>query len=741
MTKRTVKAARRFTPTPYVLSFVLPLLIFPDFSSAQTQTPSPTPSPIATENTNPSSQESASTTATPEASTNPTPSPTAAENANSSSPGTLPPTATPEGSAETAMKKMSLEELMNVDVTSVSKQPQPYGEAPAAIDVITNDEIIRSGASSIPEALRLADNLEVDQKNSHDWAISARGFNTDLANKLLVLMDGRTLYTPLFAGVLWDTQDYLMEDIDRIEVISGPGGTLWGANAVNGVINIITKSAKDTQGIYVEGGGGTELQDFTGVRYGGVFDSNIFYRFYGKYFDEGDENFYPSGNVAPDSWHMGQGGFRMDALASSDETFTLQGDYYNGNQNISTGGNSQTSGGNVLGRWSRTFSDDSNLSLQSYYEQTYLDDPIPADVTDLGVTLAPSGPLVDTLDTYDIDLQYRFHLNDWNNLISGLGYQFTHEVDQAAPGLAYDPSTLDQNLYNAFAQDEMLLAKNFSFIFGSKLEHNDYTGFEVEPSARVKWDVDNGQMLWAAVSRAVRMPSRVDEDEQLSTPKLDPFGYQALLTGSSDFVSEILIAYELGYRAEWNRKLSTSISTFFNNYTDIRSTGISPPNGLLDLPLPYVFQNNLLAQTGGVELTTDYQVLEGWRLHAGYDLLQENVWVKPGTTDINNALNETADPPNQVFLRSSMDLPGDLEFDPAFRWIDSIVYNNNGAAARVPSYAELDARLGWNLTSNLEISVTGQNLLHYEHVEYLVSGTNQNEWIQRSVYGKVTCRF
>ncbi len=683
-----------------------------DKNLSPVQTPEASPSPFST----------------PVASPSPLPTPEVGSSA---------PTVAAEASPST-LKKLSLEDLMNLDVTSVSKQPQPYGEAPAAIDVITNDEIRRSGASNIPEALRLADNLEVAQKDSHDWAISARGFNTSLANKLLVLMDGRTLYTPLFAGVIWDTQDYLMEDIDRIEVISGPGGTLWGANAVNGVINITTKGAKDTQGLYVEGGGGTELQDFTGVRYGGALDSNIYYRFYGKYFDQGNEYFHPSGNAAPDSWHMGQGGFRMDVLTSTEETFTLQGDYYDGNQNISTGGNSQTSGGNVLGRWSRSFADDSNLSLQLYYDQTYLDDPVPAD----GL-LAPAGTLADTLDTYDMDFQYRFHLDTWNNLVSGLGYRYTNEVDQNAPALAYEPSTLDQNLYSAFAQDEMVLEKDLSFIFGSKLEHNDYTGFEVEPSARLKWDVDSGQMLWAAVSRAVRMPSRVDRDEEypITNPIYEHFGIDELLIGGADFVSETVITYELGYRAQLNPELSTSLSTFFNNYGDIRSAAYTPPPTPLNQGLPIVFQNNLLAQTCGVELTADYQVLEGWRMHAGYDLLQENVWVVPGAKDINNALNETADPPNQVFLRSSMDLPGNLEFDPSFRWIDSIVYNNNGSPARVPSYAELDARLGWSPVQNIEVSVTGLSLLHYEHVEYLVNGANQNEWIQRSVYGKIACRF
>jgi iron complex outermembrane recepter protein len=646
-------------------------------------------------------------------------------------------------SSPAALKKLSLEELMNLDVTSVSKQPQPYGEAPAAIEVITNDEIRRSGASSIPEALQLADNLEVAQKDSHDWAISARGFNTDSANKLLVLIDGRSIYSPIFSGVFWDAQDYLLEDIDRIEVISGPGGTLWGANAVNGVINITSKNAKDTQGLYVEGGGGYELQDFEAVRSGGTMGPDVFYRVYGKYDARGDENL-TNGSSASDSWTDEQGGFRIDGGNVSSENFTLQGDIYDNTENLSQGGQEMKNGANVLGRWTRTFSDDSNMSLQLYYDHAYFNDPEPAIVGGTishPVTEALAGPLVDSLDTYDADFQHHFHLDDHNNFSWGLGYRYTNDVTQNSPSVGFYPSTLGQNLYNIFAQDEIGLLSNLFLTAGSKVEHNDYTGFEFEPSARLKWDLAEGQMLWAAVSRAVRMPSQIDTDEQTRTPGIAIYGYNSTLNGSSDFESEVLIAYELGYRSQLNKNFSTSISAFFNNYTDIRSLSSSPPNGLLHLTFPFYFQNNLLAQTWGVELTTDYQILDWCRLHAGYDLLNENVWVAPGQVDLNNALNETADPANQVFLRASMDLPGNLELDPAFRWIDSLIYNNNGVPGTVPSYAELDVRLGWHVTGNVELSVTGQNLLEPYHLEYVISNPAPTEEISRTVYGKVAMKF
>ncbi|HTB85778.1 MAG TPA: TonB-dependent receptor [Candidatus Sulfotelmatobacter sp.] len=625
-------------------------------------------------------------------------------------------------------KKMSLEELMNQDVTSVAKQPEPYGQAPAAITVITGDEISRSGASSIPEALRLADNLEVAQKNSHDWGISARGFNTSLANKLLVLIDGRSVYTPLYSGVFWDVQDYLLEDIDRIEVISGPGGTLWGANAVNGVINITTKSAKDTQGFYSEAGGGSWLQDFAGIRYGGVLTSNVYYRVYGKYFDRGDE-FLANGTNASDSWRMGQGGFRIDSEAVPQNTFTLQGDFYLGDENLETGGDARTGGGNILSRWVHTFSDDSDMQLQLYYDQTHLREDAPA--LQIGaLLLAPPGIFTDALDTYDVDFQDRFSLGERNHVVWGLGYRFTQEVEDNAPSLAFFPAVENQNLFSGFAQDELRLWKDVFFTLGSKVEHNDYTGFEYEPSGRLQWNATTNQMFWGAVSRAVRTPSRIDHDLSEGEPP-----YFVLLRGGNGFESEKLIAYELGYRARLGSKVATSISAYYNQYDDVRSTSFTPAT-----ILPLFFQNNLEGDTYGVELSADYQVLDWWRLHGGYDFLSEHLRIKPGQTDVNNALNETADPEHQFSIRSSMDLPHQVQLDTDLRWVDTL-HNNNGATpGTVPSYFELDVRLAWRVSKNVELSIVGQNLLHDHHPEYGFPSPTREE-IGRNVYGKVSWQF
>ncbi len=627
------------------------------------------------------------------------------------------------------LKKLSLEELADIEVTSVSKRPEKLSGTASAIQVITADEIRRSGATSIPEALRLADNLDVAQVNAHDWAITARGFNTSLANKLLVLIDGRTVYTPLFSGVFWERQDYLLADIDRIEVISGPGGTLWGANAVNGVINIITKSANDTQGTYLETGAGTQLKDFAGVRYGGAVAPGVAFRIYGEYFNRGDE-IRADGASNNDAWHKGQGGFRVDAGLSQQDALTLQGDFYRGDEGIATGGAAGISGGNLLGRWSHTLSTDADWTLQVYYDRTHLSDPIPALLIN-SLTLAPAGILTDDLDTYDIDFQNHLRLDERNHLVWGLGFRYTHDVVVNAPALAFLPPVLNQNLYSAFVQDELTLRENLFFTLGTKLEHNDYTGFEVEPSARLQWNFATNQMLWAAVSRAVRTPSRIDHD--LSEPA--PPAPIILLEGSPDFTSEAVIAHELGYRAELGSRATASVSTFFNEYEDVRSTSLTPTT-----LLPLVFRNNLEGNTRGVELSTTVQLADAWRVRGGYDILKEDIHTKPGQTDLNNAQNETADPEQWLSLRSSLDLPHATEFDTTLRWVDTRILNSGPTVGPVPSYWELDVRLGWHPTDSTEVSIVGQNLLHDHHPEYGFPSPTRPE-IERSLYGKIVWRF
>jgi iron complex outermembrane recepter protein len=627
-----------------------------------------------------------------------------------------------------SLKMLSVEDLMNVEVTSVTRHPQRLLDSASAIQVITQEDIRRSGATSIPEALRLADNLQVAQKNSHDWAISARGFNTALANKLLVMIDGRTVYTPLYSGVFWDVQDYLLEDIDRIEVISGPGGTLWGANAVNGVINIITKSAADTQGLYTEAGGGRQPQDFAGARFGGSLGQDAHFRVYGKFFDRSDE-ILTDGASASDAWHQGRTGFRMDTGDTSPDRFTMQGDFYDGHEETQIGRETNTSGDNVLGRWTRVFSDVSDLSLQAYLDQTHIAAP-EGPLVIAGTPFSPPGTLYDDLTTYDVDFQHRFRAGPYNRVVWGLGYRSTHDVDMNAPAVGFLPSVLDQNLYSGFLQDEVALRSNLSLTLGSKLEHNDYTGFEVEPNARLSWLLDSTQALWGAVSRAVRTPSRIDEDLSEGVPP-----YLVLLKGSTDFTSESVVAYELGYRTQLNSQFTASLSTFYNHYNDVRSTSFTP---LTILPL--YFANNLEGDTDGIEFSGNYRFSDEWSLHGGYTFLNEHLRVKPGAFDLDNALNETADPRHQFSLRSSHNLPMHIEFDADLRWVDELHTNNGPTPGTVPAYFELNTRAAWHASKRLELSIVGQNLLHNHHPEYGYPGPTSVE-IERSVYGKVAWRY
>jgi iron complex outermembrane receptor protein len=647
-----------------------------------------------------------------------------------------------------ALKRLSVEELMNVEVTSVAKEPQRLLQAAASIQVISAQDIRRSGATSIPEALRLADNLQVAQINAHDWAISARGFNANLANKLLVLIDGRAVYTPLYGGVLWDAQDYLLEDIDRIEVISGPGGTLWGANAVNGVINIVTRAARDTQGLYASASGGNHLREQAAARFGAELAPDMQLRVYGQYTKYGDEVLSTGAN-AQDSPHMGRGGFRLDGQPAASDRFTLQGDLYNGTEAAAVSGEAGRSGGNILGRWTHTAANGASITLQVYYDHTYLSQPFavspPAPPFFSGF---PAASLTDNLDTIDLDLQYHFAWGGRQRLAWGLGYRSAHDADFDLSVVRFTPPVLDQVLYSGFLQDEIRLATDVYLTVGSKLEHNDYTGYELEPSGRLQWNLDSRQLLWAAVSRAVRTPSRYDRDLRVPSGLVNPpppFQFPTtFLQGNTDFHSEALIAYEAGYRAELGTRLAGSISAFYNDYHDLRSTTATPTTATYPFPFPVFFQNNVEGDTYGLELAGSYQLLDWWRLHAGYNLLRESLHARPGQTDATGSTNETADPQQQLALRSSMDLPHAVSLDAALRWVDRVHINNGPTGGpvvgTVPSYFGLDSRLAWRVNARLELSVVGQNLLHERHVEYGFPSPTR-EQIVRSVFARLTWAY
>jgi iron complex outermembrane recepter protein len=598
---------------------------------------------------------------------------------------------------------LTLEELANVEVTSVSRNEQRARDAAAAVYVITQEDIRRSGARSIPEVLRLAPNLQVARATSRSWAISARGFNAPFSNKLLVLIDGRTVYSPLFAGVFWNVQDTLLEDIARIEVISGPGASVWGANAVNGVINIITKSARDSQGGLASVGTGTEERFLTGVRYGGAATPSLHYRLYGKYFNRGD-SLLPTGDAAIDAWRSGQAGGRFDWSRNGRDLVTLQGEAYKQTGNQLDSEDLSESGGNLLIRWTRTVHDTELFQIQAYYDRVH--------------QFAP-GEFGDTLDTVDLDMQYERQLGTRHRVIVGGGYRYTHDAVENLPGsLAFLPATLARHLVSAFVQDEIAVAGDrITLTLGSKFEHHGYTGLEVQPTARIA--VAYGpQMFWGAVSRAVRTPSRFDRD--LFFPANPPF----IFAGGPDFRSETLVAYEAGWKATGTSAFA-SVAAFANHYDDIRSTSLGPP---------FFTENNLEGPIYGAELVAAWQPAARWRLTSGYTFLHQDLRVEPGRVDRNLGQGETFDPSHQFQMRSLLTLPRRVELDVWVRYVGNVASASRGFEA-VPSYVAFDTRIAWSPRNNVELAIVGQNLLDARHAEF---GPREFE---RGACVKLTWRF
>lgn len=604
------------------------------------------------------------------------------------------------------LKNLSIEELMQIDVTSVSRRSEPFSQVAAALSVITGEEIRRSGANSLPDVLRLANTLQVARSTQRDWAITARGFNSTTANKLLVLIDGRSIYTPLFSGVFWDVQDVLLEDIERIEVIRGPGATLWGANAVNGIINIVTKRAEDTQGGLALAGGGTEERAFGAVRYGGKLGDRGHYRAYGKAFDR-DSLVFVTGEDARDPMRFGQGGFRADWRSSEADAFTVQGDVYTGQSGDALRDDTDVDGGNLIGRWSRRPSERSDLELQVYWDHTHRHIP------DL---------FEEHRDTWDIDFQHSLHLRGKHDVVWGLGYRHTRDRVGNSRIIGFFPDRRAQDLFSLFAQDEVLfLADRLHVTVGTKLEHNESTGLEVQPNVRFAWTPNERRTFWGAVSRAVRTPTRLDEDIVFFVSGR-PF-----LLGSRDFESEKLLAYELGFRTQLRQELSLDVATFYNAYDDLRSQEPQPGGQI-------VLANNLEAETWGVEVRSDFQPRPWWRWSAGYVWFDKDLHLDPGSRDPTGGRGEGNDPEHRAMLRTSVDLRGGVQLDGWLRWMGRL------PSPEVPEYLTLDLRLGWRPTRSLELSLVGQNLLQDAHAEF-GPATPTREEIERGVYGKVTWWF
>jgi iron complex outermembrane receptor protein len=599
---------------------------------------------------------------------------------------------------------LSLEDLMNVEVTSVAKEPQRIADAPASVTVIGQDDIRRSELGSIPELLRLVPGMDVAQINSSQWAISSRGLNGYLADDLLVLMDGRSLYTPVFGGVTWNSVNYPLMDLDRIEVICGPGSTLWGSNAVNGVVNIITKSSKDTQGLLVDARGGSQ-DDVGNVRYGGQISDNTFYRVYTQYQYNGN-GLEPDGDPAHDEWQGMQSGFRVDRYASTEDTLTVQGDVYEQQADetltppLPVGSTTiYTNGGDVLGRWTHTESDRADTSVQAYYDRQ---------------VLANTQPIGYEQDTFDIELQNRFPIEQLQDVTWGLGAR-DYFIRLTNPSYVTDsPVYTNEFIYNGFVQDQVSIVPNrLQWYVGTKLEYNSLTYFEVQPSTRLLWTPDERNSVWAAFSRSVRLPSIYEET------RLDFLG---VTLGSQDPESEKTESFEIGYKVQPLKPLTMDVTGFYNIYSDL-IVPVPSPLSLEELD----YANAANAHGYGAEASVNWQVNPKWRVGASYSYLQ---------IDAHPIINSPIDlfipayaiqyisgssPENQFQIHSYLDLLKNLQFNASLYYVDSLPLINDiiegGQYQSVNSYFRLDMNLRWQINPNMTLAVGVQNLLQGRHFE------------------------
>jgi iron complex outermembrane recepter protein len=605
------------------------------------------------------------------------------------------------------LKALSIEELMNIEVTAVTKSPVKLAEVASAVQIITREDIRRAGATSIPEALRLAPNLQVAQLNSSAWIISARGFNTVFANKLLVMIDGRAIYTPLFAGVLWDMQNVFLEDVDRIEIVSGPGGTVWGANAVNGVINIITKKASDSQGVFASVAIGDFMNRQVMARYGGNAGEKVFYRVYAQHVDRG-VTLLQDETDNTDGWTSNQFGFRAGTSLNSKDFVTLQGDITLGERKTEpepTGFDNQ----NVLARWTHTVSEKSEFILQAYYDRYWRDD---------------LANLADELKTYDLDFQHRLPVAERHSLMWGAGYR--HVEDQAinrTPSGGILPRWRTMPLISAFIQDEFAASEKIIVTIGSKFLHNFYSGFEYQPSMRATFSLGRRRTLWGAVSRAIRAPSRLDADYILRANETAP---PFVIGGGFDFKSETLYAYELGYRMEAGKNTSLSFALFYNDYDDIYSVEPTP-----DVIFPLTIKNGSEAETWGGEFSGFWQVMPQWRLRGGFTYFAKDLRAKPGTSHDPSYLANDAK--HRAIIQSMIDLPANLRFDLVLRYMDYLPATF-ATTVVTPQYLTFDTRIAWEY-KKFVIALVGQNLASEKHAEF---GSTR---IPRSIYGKLVCRL
>lgn len=651
----------------------------------------------------------------------------------------------PSSDSDNPVKKLTLEQLGNIEVTTASKEPEEVRKTPAAIYVITHDDIERSGATTIPEALRLAPGVEVARIDGNKWAVGIRGFGSRLSRSVLVLIDGRNVYTTLLSGTYWEVQNMVMDDIDRIEVIRGPGGTIWGPNAINGVINVITRNSKDTHGTLASAGGGNVEQGFANLRYGAGNGRTMNYRVYTTAFNRGAE-FHGDGRNF-DGWRAGQTGFRMDWDKNEHDTFTLQGDLYDeaaGESvqatsytqpfSVIADGDARLSGGNIMGRWEKKSDGGKDFQLQAYYDRTNRHEPNFGDIR----------------DTFDVDFLERIPLPARQRVSVGAGARFSRGDELAVvTGLTFDPAQRTDQLLTAFLQDEIeLVPHRLSLIAGTKFLHTNYSGLELEPSFRMLWTPTDKQTVWAAFTRAVRTPADVERDFFLSGfigtgPGGLPFF--ARFNANPNFKSETLKGYEAGYRRLVSKNLYIDLAGFFNQYNNLFSEEITGAPFLENTPpplddnisapthilLPALFGNSLVGTTSGVEVAPEWRPTSFWRLRGSYSFLEMHIKKAPNSADIGTGPGiQGASPQHQVFLQSGFDLSKSLTLDLLYRYVSRLPAQN------VEAYSTGDATFGWRVKEHVHLSVVGQNLLQPHHTEFL-GDPRGLVGIKRSAYGKI----
>lgn len=609
---------------------------------------------------------------------------------------------------------MSIEDLAQVSVSSVSKTDQPLGDAPAAIYVVTREDILRSGAVTIPEMLRLAPNLQVFQTSPSNWVVTARGLNGSLeaqnfSNKLLVLIDGRSVYTPLFSGVYWDMSDVLPDNIDRIEVISGPGAALWGANAVNGVINIITRRASETGGVYADVRAGPDRQAI-GARVSGTAGDKLAYSLHGRMLRE-DASYVATGPQAGDSaendWRRFQGGFRLDWTPQAADLVSLQGDIFDGREDLSEDRHVNISGRSLSLLWTREMGGSGKLQAHAFYDRIARDDQ------------ATGGGKFHT-DTYDLELQHNIELGA-HTIVWGAGARLVDYDIEGTSALFFDPASRTLFIGNAFVQDSLALTDGLTLTGGLKAEHLPYAGLSLLPEVRLAWKPSPTTLIWGAVQRAVRSPTPFDVDVEERAEGI------IAISGNPDFRTEKLTAFELGTRLQPDPRFSISVTAFYHLYDHLRSIEFNPSGPLL---LNLTWGNALEGSTYGIEAWADWRVAPWWTLAAGVTWLRRDFEFEEGASGILGTAQLGSDPPYKFTLRSSMNLRSDVMLDLNFRALGEL------PDPVVPAFEELSARLAWQATPNVTLSVSGTNLLHDRHLEY-----PRGDLIPRRVMGGVELNF